>query len=301
MSNDRPEGGFKTLEATSPARGPQPEKKQKAFLTVIRGGARDLGKHIVIERSVLIGRDPCSDLPLLDRIVSWKHCRVTPLAGEVFIIEDLGSTNGTHVDCGPVTNPRALREGEKIFLGDTVLRFSIADEMDLGFHDMVSQLVATDELTGLPSKRAFDDALDYTLRCAIPHNQPLSILMMDLDGVKKINDTHGHLFGAHVIGETGRIIARIMEDKGQACRFGGDEFTAFLCGLDKQNAILVAEEIRQAVESAGLEKDGIPLSTTISIGVASFPEDGRDVQRIVAAADEALYRAKDSGKNKVST
>ena len=301
MNDDRPQGGFQTIKADSPIMKASENEARKAFLTVIRGGGRDLGKHLVVERTVVVGRDPNCDLPLLDRIVSWNHCRVTRLGGEAYIIEDLASTNGTHVDGGRVQTPRALREGEKIFLGNTVLRFSMADEMDLGFHDMVSQLVSTDGLTGLPSKRAFDDALDYALRCAIPHNQPLSILMMDLDGVKSINDTHGHLFGAYIIGQTGGLIARQLEKKGQACRFGGDEFTAFLTGYDKQNALVIAESIRKAVDTAGFEKDGVALHPTISIGVASFPDDGRTVQEIVAAADEALYRAKGAGKNRVAT
>ncbi len=297
----RPESGFTTLKADSPVMNSSAEKQHKAFLTVIRSGGRDLGKHITVEKSVVVGRDPSCDLPLLDRIVSWRHCRITPLGGEVYIIEDMNSTNGTHVDGGIVKTPRALREGEKIFLGNSVIRFSIADEMELGFQDLVSQLVTTDELTGLPSKRAFDDSLDYSLCCAGPQRQPLSILMMDLDNVKKINDAHGHLFGAHIIGETGRLIARELNRIGQACRFGGDEFTAFLCGYDKKNALAVAERIRAAVETAGFEKDTVRLQTTISIGVASFPEDGENVRQIVAAADEALYRAKGQGKNRVST
>jgi diguanylate cyclase (GGDEF)-like protein len=301
MTSDRPEAGFQTIKSNSPIMDTSKGQARKAFLTVIRGGGRDLGKHIVVERSVVVGRDPQCDLPLLDMIVSWNHCRITRLGGEAYIIEDLASTNGTHVDGGLVKTPRALREGEKIFVGETVLRFSMADEMDVGFHDMVSQLVSTDGLTGLPSKRAFDDALDYGLRCAVSHNQNLSILMMDMDGVKQINDTHGHLFGAYVIGQTGRLIARVLEQKGQACRFGGDEFTAFLRGYDKQNALLIGEQIRRAVETAGFEKDKITLNPTISIGVATYPEDAQNVQQLVAAADEALYRAKGAGKNRVST
>ncbi len=300
MSN-RDKWQIKTVQR-EPLSPPEPSgatPRRIAFLTVIRGGKRDLGRNVVVDRPIVIGRAEDADLPLQDLVVSWRHARVLP-RGRHHVLEDLGSTNGTHVDGGLITAPWNLREGEKIFVGDTVVRFSMADEMDLGFHDMVSQLVSTDPLTGLESKRSFDDALDYALEAARANGLTLSILMMDMDGVKTINDTHGHLFGAHCIGETGRLIARVLGSRGQACRFGGDEFTAFLPGILKRDAVEVGEEIRGALEGAGLSKDGIALRPTISIGVASFPEDGGKLLELIAAADRALYRAKAAGRNRVS-
>ena len=129
------------------------------------------------------------------------------------------------------------------------------------------------------------------------NSRPLSLLMMDMDGLKKINDTHGHLFGAYAIGETGKLIARVIGGTGQACRFGGDEFSAFLPAHDIEAATAVAEQIRLAIETAGLEKDGIALKPTISIGVAAYPETGEKPLELVASADGALYRAKALGKN----
>jgi len=273
------------------------QPKRVAFLTVIRGGERDLGRNVLVQQPVVIGRADSCGMPLQDLVVSWEHARVVPRGGNVFVVEDLGSTNGTHVNGAPVTEPCTLREGEKIFVGDTVVRFSLADEMDLGFYDVVSQLVSEDPLTGLESKRRFDDALDYALETARSHKLKLSILMMDMDGVKAINDTHGHLFGAHSIGETGRLIARVLGPKGQACRFGGDEFTAYLLRHSKKDALQIAEEIRLALLNAQLSKDGIALHPTLSIGVATYPDDGEKVLELIAAADRALYRAKAAGKN----
>jgi two-component system cell cycle response regulator len=274
---------------------------RKAFLTVIRGGGNDLGKHIVVEKPIVMGRAPDCDLTIQDLGTSWHHARITPKSEGIYEIEDLNSTNGTRINGVLIEGPWKLREGEKIFLGEAVVRFGLADEMDLGFQSEVSQLVGTDPLTGLESKRGFDNALDYALEIARRLEQPLAVLMMDMDGVKAINDQHGHLFGAHAIGETGRIIARVVGKDGHACRFGGDEFTVFLTGHDKPAGVRVAEKIRTEVEEAEVEKDGIKLSISISIGVASFPEDGDHVLELVAAADAALYRAKGAGKNRVST
>jgi diguanylate cyclase (GGDEF)-like protein len=280
----------------------QPKKDSKvAFLTVIRGGVTDLGLHKAIKNSLEIGRSEDCDLCLRDHGVSWRHAKVYLRGSNTYILEDLDSTNGTLVNGLDINGSYTLNEGDKIFTGETVIRFSLADEMDLGFLNQVSQLVGTDPLTGLESKRCFDDALDYELEVSRRQKQQLSVLMMDLDGVKTINDTHGHLFGAHVIGETGRIIANVLGDQGQACRFGGDEFTAFLPGHNKDQALIMAEKIRLTLESAHIEKNSIRLTPTISIGVATFSEDGEHVLQLVASADQALYRAKIAGKNKVST
>jgi diguanylate cyclase (GGDEF)-like protein len=274
-------------------------QNKQAFLNVVRSPA-DLGNHVLIQGRTILGRDPNCSFSLQDLGVSWQHATITPIGNDDYVLEDLRSTNGTRVDGSPVQEQRVLRDGEKIFLGETVIRFSLADEMDVDFHSEVESLVGTDPLTGLPSKRRFDQALEFELQAAIKGNGALAMLMMDMDGVKQINDTYGHLFGAHVIGEAGRIIARVIDGKGRACRFGGDEFSAFLPGVDLDAAMKIAEQIRQTVDTAGMVKDEIPLHPTISIGVACYPEAGNDSTSLVAIADEALYRAKDLGKNTVS-
>lgn len=280
---------------------PQEQPPKKAFLTVIRSRA-DLGVHAFVEGPTVLGRDPDCSFPLHDLGVSWQHASITPHGENDYILEDLHSTNGTRVNGKPVpaAAPRVLHDGEKIFAGETVIRFSLADEMDIDFQNEVATLVGTDPLTGLESKRIFDEALEFALRSAKDGHGTVAVLMMDMDGVKQINDTHGHLFGGHVIGETGRLIARVLGANGRACRFGGDEFSAFMPAYDRDAACRVAEEIRLAVETAAMEKDGIPLAPTISIGVAAYPDGGEELLKLVSAADEALYRAKDLGKNRVA-
>ncbi len=215
-------------------------------------------------------------------------------------MNDLCTTNGTRVNGRPVEGPWLLREGENIFLGNSVVRFSLANEIEVGFHQELVQLVSTDPLTGLESKRYFDDALDNALITALRKGKPLAVLMMDMDGIKPINDTHGHLFGAYCIGTAGCIMGRVIGTAGHICRFGGDEFIAFLPGHDRLVSLEMAERVRMAIENAGMEKDGISLRPTISIGVALFPHHAEEVLDLVATADQALYRAKAEGKNKVS-
>jgi len=285
--------------AESPEQQPAPAAR-KAFLTVIRSAATDLGLHIVVEKPISLGRDPDSDFTLQDLRISWNHAQVSPREDSGYVVEDLGSTNGTRVNGITIQGPYPLQDGSKIFVGETVIRFSLADEIDLCFTNEVAQLVGTDPLTGLESKRKFDSALDYELALAKRSHSPLAVLMMDMDGVKAINDTHGHLFGAYVIQETGEIIASIVDDSGHACRFGGDEFTAFLPRLSTDPAVEIAERIRRAVEIAPMVREAVVLKPTISIGVASYPTDGETVIELIEAADRALYRAKAAGKNQVS-
>jgi diguanylate cyclase (GGDEF)-like protein len=273
---------------------------KQAFVSVVRSRA-DLGGHAFITGPIVFGRDPNCSFPLHDLRVSWRHATITPDGSDGYQLIDLRSTNGTLVNGIPVDGPRTLHDGDKIFVGETVIRFSLADEMDIDFHNEVAALVGTDPLTGLPSKRRFDDELEFALQTAIKSGGTLAMLMMDMDGVKQINDSHGHLFGAHVIGETGRLIALVLGGKGRACRFGGDEFSAFLPAHDVTSASAIAEQIRHAVETAEMEKDGIPLHPTISIGVACYPDVGHDPLTLVSMADAALYRAKHQGRNRVAS
>ena len=273
---------------------------KSAFLTVIRSRA-DLGIHLFVNDTTILGRDPKCSVPLQDFGVSWHHATITPEGEHDYILQDLQSTNGTRVNGRLISGSHILQDGDKIFVGKTVICFSLADEMDIHFHSEVATLVGTDPLTGLPSKRRFDQALEYAHQAAGKNKESLAMLMMDMDGVKQINDTHGHLFGAYVIGETGRLISNVVGASGHACRFGGDEFSAFMPTFEIESACSTAELIRLAVENAGMEKDGISLHPTISIGVACFPTVGNDLLRLISAADDALYRAKDQGKNRVAT
>ena len=278
---------------------PRQRPTTRAFLNVIRSRA-DLGAHAFIQGPTFLGRDPTCTIPLQDFGVSRRHAVISPDGLGNYLLKDLGSTNGTRVNGEPVAGARILKDGEKIFVGDTVLRFAHADEMEIDFHSEVATLVSIDPLTGLPSKRRFDQSMEFALQEARYTGRPVALLMMDMDGVKQINDTHGHLFGAHVIGETGRLIARVLGSKGHACRFGGDEFSAFLFDHDLVAASSMGEQIRRVVESANMEREGIPLKPTISIGVACYPDAGNDLLGLLAMADKALYRAKEQGKNRVS-
>jgi two-component system, cell cycle response regulator len=263
-------------------------------LVVISG--EQMGLRKVVEDSIFIGRSPESDLALTDPLVSGRHALLED-RGDGWALVDLGSTNGTSVN-GERHAEFALVPGDKIIFGSTVVRFEMRNELEQAFDNHVERLLTTDDLSGLYVRRKFDAELERAIETSRATQAPLGLLVMDLDGVKDINDSHGHLFGAYVIAESGRIIHRTIDGQGFATRFGGDEFIAALPGVDLARATEVGEKIRLAIASHRFEREKVVLSPGISVGVAAFPESATDAQTLFQHADEALYRAKQAGKNR---
>jgi two-component system cell cycle response regulator len=182
-----------------------------------------------------------------------------------------------------------------------VLEFSHQDEIKASFYEQLHHLVNRDHLTGLFSKDRFDREFEHRLEAMADEGRPLSVLMADIDSLKEVNDAHGHLLGEFVVGEIGRIIGALHEEEGRsATRFGGDEYQTILPDLSREEAVEVAEEVRQRVQAHAFEREGTTARTTVSIGVACYPEDGITRQELTHAADAALYRSKRAGGNVVS-
>jgi diguanylate cyclase (GGDEF)-like protein len=273
-------------------------QRKHPTLVVIQGAESDLGTHVVVGEPVLIGRDPDIGLSLHDERASRRHCRVLDRDGK-FFVEDLSSTNGTRLNGRSFKGARELATGDQIFIGDCVIKFTYCDDFEIRYHARMDALVSTDHLTGLQAKRRFDADFARAIAKVRLSEGDLSVMMLDLDGLKQINDTHGHPVGAHTIAEVGKAIGNIINRKGSSCRYGGDEFAAFMPGLSKKDAISLADSVCERVRNLEVEKDGIKISTTISVGVASFPDDGESPEQLLRKADAALYRAKRAGRNSV--
>lgn len=271
-------------------------ERYRPSLVVLRGP--DLGKRGRLDGGAIVGRDPRATFCLNDPGVSWHHARFED-RGDGWAIVDLGSTNGVKINGAP-RGEGVLVTGDKLVLGHTVLRFEEQDATEQHYDAMVQRLLNIDELTGLYVRRRFDAELDRLIRAAAAERRTVGLLVMDLDGIKTINDTHGHLFGAHAIGEAGRLIGAVLGDGGIAARFGGDEFVAALPGCDLEATVRVGEQIWDAVAAHHFEHEGVVLDPGISIGAAAYPESAQDARSLFQRADEAMYRAKRAGKNRVS-
>ena len=277
-------------------------QRKQAALVVLQGSESEIGTHVMLDRPVTIGRDPKIELTLQDEGISRRHCRIAFDKDKgAFFIQELGSTNGTLLNGKRLQATKKLEAGDRIYLGACVVKFTYSDALEVGYHAQMDVLVGTDDLTGLIAKRRFDASYVRAVEEARRMRGPLAVMMLDLDGLKRINDTHGHPVGAHTIAEVGKIIGQVVSPHGAACRFGGDEFAAFLPNLGKRDGARVGETIRALVAGHRFEKDGVVVRPTISIGVSAFPEDGATAELLLRHADEALYRAKKTGRDRVRT
>ena len=274
-------------------------EKKVATLVVLRGAETGL-RIPLLEESASLGRTIDADIVLHDDLISRRHAKIThDPATDAYSLVDLESTNGTLLNNQKVQQVD-LQDGDKIFLGSTILKFVLQDDLEVENNEVVDRLMFKDDLTGLVVKRRFYNELKLHLQSATTFGGSLSVLMMDMDGLKKVNDTHGHAVGAFIISEVGKQIGHICNANGQACRFGGDEFVAYLRDATKDDAIQIAEAIRLTIKKTAFEREGLNHRVTISIGVATFPDDARTMEALTEAADQALYRAKGKGRNIVS-
>ena len=163
------------------------------------------------------------------------------------------------------------------------------------------ELLATvDSLTETLNRRRFLELAAREVGRARRHNRPLAALLFDLDHFKAVNDTYGHAAGDQTLRQTAAAARGALRDSDVLARYGGEEFVALLPETDLQGAAAVAERLRAAVAAMTIEADGVRISITTSVGVAEWRDDEASLERALARADEALYAAKRSGRNKVS-
>jgi diguanylate cyclase (GGDEF)-like protein len=275
----------------------------RPHLVVLQGPG--LGDFFEItDDELVVGSDPFrADIVVRDVEVEPRHAEVYREPGG-YVVRSVGAEKAIALNGEVMDEPgggRLLSDGDRIHMGDSVLEFSHQDEIKASFYEQLYHLVNRDHLTGLFSKERFDREFEHRLEATADEGRSLSVLMADIDSLKKINDANGHLLGEFVVGEIGRIIGALHQEVGRsATRFGGDEYQSVLPDLTKAEATEVAEEIRHHVQAHTFERDGVVARTTISIGVASYPEDGTTRQELTHAADAALYRSKRAGGNAVS-
>jgi diguanylate cyclase (GGDEF)-like protein len=257
---------------------------------------------------VTIGRALEADVRINDSKTARVHARirskVDPKTGEVVCtVYDLESKTGTFVN-GEQVSRRVLSVGDKIGIGRQIVKFELLDEVDREYHRQIQRMLSHDELTGLLGSRSFFVELRREVARAKAEDRGLCVLMLDVDFFKDVNDKHGHLTGSRTLEELGAVINRALRSGDAACRFGGEEFAAFLLDAELPQALVAAERIRSEVEKTEFTvikhgQAGGTHNITISIGIANYPTDSVDPIELVEFADMALYRAKREGRNRI--
>jgi diguanylate cyclase (GGDEF)-like protein len=275
-------------------------RKSHASLIVLEGA--DIGRDFRLRKGeTVLGRGPEADVRVLDELASREHARIDCRwdgPSTSYSLTDLDSTNRTFVNSQAIETVE-LEDGDKIQIGDTMLKFVVLDDIEAKFHAEVRHRITYDQLTGLLTRESLCMALERELGRCERYGMPLGLLMMDLDRFKSINDTHGHQMGSHVLAEVGRLLRWSIRDADVSARYGGEEFVSYLAETDGEGALHAAERIRRAIEEHHFNLDGPSVGVTVSIGVAMAPEHGCDIETLMRAADRALYRAKAGGRNRV--
>lgn len=270
---------------------------KRPVLVVLTGP--QVGQRIRLEEPALIGRDPESDLMLADEEVEWHHARVEP-RDEGWAVVDLTGARRTEVN-GMRVRELLLTPDDQLILGQTVVRFEVHDPVEQAYDEAVLERLNKDELTGLLARRRFDVELTSAIAAAKRNDERVALALLDIDGLKLINDRLGHLVGARVIADVGGIVGQLVEGAGLACRMGGDEFGVLLPGHDLAAGAQLADRVRATVAAHERDIEGERVAVRLSGGVAVYPDHADSALTLHRVADQALYRAKRAGGDRIET
>lgn len=272
----------------------------EACLVHIYPSGPDMGKRYPLQTDTLVvGRGDGSQIRLQDNSVSRSHCRIEPTKDGVYIV-DTKSLNGTFVNDKPTRGAHLLHDGDYIRIGNAIFRFLTGGNIESEYHEEIYRLTIFDGLTQIHNNRYLIDFLDREVARSQRHQRPLSVLMLDLDRFKRINDEHGHLCGDHVLRELSNRIRHTVRREDLFARFGGEEFTLVLVESTHEQALDVAERIRIIVEQMPFAFESLPIPVTLSVGVASTNgESPITTAELLKVADANLYKAKNLGRNRV--
>ena len=274
-------------------------KRDRAYLVVLAGAS--VGEMYKVEGDkVIIGRGQKAQIRLFDDGISREHAQIVIEGGHI-ILQDLGSTNGTFCN-GLKVDRRELVDGDKILVGSTtILKFTYHDNLDEIFQKQMYESALRDGLTKAFNKKYFTDRLESEFTFAIRHTSPLALVLFDIDHFKKVNDTHGHPAGDHVLAEISTLLTGALRAEDVFARYGGEEFAVICRGSDTSQAQVVGERLRKAVEGHRFVYEGTHIPVTISVGIAVLPNPAvKDANDIVGFADQALYKSKHGGRNRVT-
>jgi len=274
-------------------------KRDRAYLVVLAGAS--VGEMYKVEGDkVIIGRGQKAQIRLFDDGISREHAEVVIENGNVYLV-DLGSTNGTFCN-GLKVDKRQLIDGDKILVGSTtILKFTYHDNLDEMFQKQMYESALRDGLTKAFNKKYFTDRLESEFTFSARHASPLALVLFDIDHFKKVNDTHGHQAGDHVLSEISKLLSAALRAEDVFARYGGEEFAVICRGNDEKQAQVVGERMRKAVEGHKFVYEGQHIPVTISVGICVLPNPAvKDANDIVSLADQALYKSKNGGRNRVT-
>lgn len=273
-------------------------RERNAYLIVLSG--RAVGKMFKLAHGEhTLGRSVDADIRLDDEGVSRLHAKMDRRNDGTVEVSDLNSTNGTYVNGAQIRN-FTLSDGDRIQIGSvTILKFSYQDSLEEQFQQQLYESATRDPLTQSYNKRFFNEQFEKDFSHALRHHLPLSLVMLDADHFKRINDNHGHPAGDHVLQRLAATVMASLRTEDAFCRVGGEEFAVIMRDCSEDEAVQLADRLRMLVASTQFVYGGQQLPVTISLGVAGFNRHRhRHSTELVEEADRCLYEAKRGGRNR---
>lgn len=244
---------------------------------------------------MIVGREGCS-LLLSDDSVSRRHAMIEWNQGK-HIVTDLRSTNGTYVNENRISE-QVLEVGDRVRFGQQIFKYLTPQCIESQYHEVVYKIMTTDGLTQAYNKRYFLESLDREIELCRRSQEPLSVMLLDLDHFKSINDTYGHLAGDAVLSEFARRAKSVIRSGEVFARYGGEEFGMVCSRTTASAAMIAAERIRSVIAESPVVFDEQVIPVTVSIGVVCTDHSAaRNIHDFLAEADHWLYVAKNNGRN----
>lgn len=262
----------------------------------------DVGRVFELPEKALavIGREDTADIRVSDPEISRQHAAIAiGLSDGGLSLRDLGSRNGTLINDVPCHGDHPLQVGDIVRLGGfTAMRVCGRDEMHGKFAASMYEAVLRDPLTGAYNRRYLDDRLAEEIAFAKRHRRPLSVVMLDLDHFKAVNDTYGHPVGDVALQRVTEVLQSRVRTEDVVVRYGGEEFVVVCRDTEPASSLVLAERVRRSIEAQRMRVGELELRITVSMGVAGIRDDCNTPESLLQAADEQLYRAKSEGRNR---
>ena len=270
----------------------------ESSLVVIHGP--NLGKNYVLDAEEFsIGRDMKNNIVVDLDNVSRRHAIIRTRQGRSYV-QDLGSTNGTYLNDQEVLEEALLRSGDFVKVGGAIFKFLSGGNIETLYHEEIYQLTITDGLTQTYNKRYLMEFLEREIGRCLRYKRALSLIMIDVDHFKKVNDTHGHIAGDFVLRELAQRIKQRIRKEECFARYGGEEFAVVIPESGPIKARRFAEKLRKLVADEPFTFEGKEMNITISLGIADMGSDMTEPAEFIKAADTHLYKAKEAGRNQVA-
>lgn len=290
----------KTLCMIPTAQQPAKESLWTACLVVLQGA--DVNDKVLLNKDKLtIGRAKDMDMCLTRGDVSRMHAIIECLDEQQFLLSDQNSTNGTLVN-GKAIKSTLLTDQDVISIGDSKLKFVASDNPEQAYYEKMYRRIHLDKVLRVYNKYYFLSKLDEEIIRHQFYDNELSLILINTDDFKQLNDTYGHLAGDAALIQLAEICKEYIQETDTLCRYGIEEFAIIMPNTTKQQASVLSETIRELVAKTPVNYADNTIDMTVSIGITSYvPNNNQPFTKglLITQADKALYQAKYNGKNKI--